>query len=56
MSKKKNAASQAPAYNGKVYDFCSKKKMILIIAVCVIVALLAGILIRGFMLCLYFMV
>jgi preprotein translocase subunit SecF len=47
MSKKKQEASQAQAYTGKVYDFCSKKKMILIIAICVVVALIAGALIRG---------
>ena len=47
MSKKKKSDSQAAAYTGKVYDFCSKKKMILVIAICVIVALLAGALIRG---------
>ena len=47
MSKKKKSDSLAAAYNGKVYDFCSKKKMILIIAICVVVALIAGALIRG---------
>ena len=45
MSKKKT--NTAPVVTGKVYDFCSKKKMILIIAVCVVVALIAGALIRG---------
>ena len=45
MSKKKT--NTAPAYTGKVYDFCSKKKLILIIAICVIAALLLGALIRG---------
>ena len=46
MSKKKTNTA-APVVTGKVYDFCSKKKMILIIAICVIVALLLGALIRG---------
>lgn len=32
---------------GKVYDFCSKKKLIIIIAVCVAIALIAGIVVRG---------
>ena len=48
MSKNtKKPAAAAPAYKGKIYDFCSKKKMILIIAVCVIIALIAGIAVRG---------
>ena len=47
MSKKKKSSSQATAYTGKVYDFCSKKKMILIIGICVAVALIAGIIVRG---------
>ena len=47
MSKKKKSSSQAAAYTGKVYDFCSKKKMILIIGICVAVALIAGIIVRG---------
>ncbi|MDO4863346.1 MAG: protein translocase subunit SecF [Ruminococcus sp.] len=46
MSKKKTNTA-APVTTGKVYDFCSKKKMILIIAICVIAALLLGALIRG---------
>lgn len=48
-NKKKTSASSAETANvsGKIYDFCSKKKMILIIAVCVIIALVAGIIIRG---------
>ena len=47
MSKKKKSSSQAAAYTGKVYDFCSKKKMILIIGICVAVALIVGIIVRG---------
>ncbi len=46
MSKKKTTASE-PAYTGKIYNFCSKKKMILAIVICVAVALIAGIIIRG---------
>ncbi len=42
---KKNTQNTTPAV--KVYDFCAKKKMILIIAIAAIVALLAGIIIRG---------
>ena len=49
MSKKKtnSQANTAPAVTGKVYGFCSKKKMILTIAICVVLALVAGIIIRG---------
>lgn len=43
----KKKANNAPVYNGKIYDFCSKKKMILIIAIAVVVITLAGALIRG---------
>lgn len=46
-NKKKTTASEAPAVTGKIYDFCSKKKLILIVAVCIVIALLAGIFIRG---------
>ena len=47
--KKKAASSSAsaPAIPQKVYNFCNKKRMILAIVICVAVALLAGILIRG---------
>ncbi len=46
--KKKPNHSDEPAKTmGKIYDFCSQKKLILIIAVCVIIALIAGIVIRG---------
>jgi len=44
---KNNKKTTAPAVTGKIYDFCSKKKLILIVAVCVVIALLAGIVIRG---------
>lgn len=48
-NKKKTTASttETSSVSGKIYDFCSKKKMILVIAVCVILALVAGIIIRG---------
>lgn len=46
MSTKKKAPA-APVYKGKVYDFCSKKKMILVICIVVFVSLIAGIIIRG---------
>ncbi|MBO5163784.1 MAG: protein translocase subunit SecF [Ruminococcus sp.] len=44
---KNNKKTTAPAVTGKIYDFCSKKRLILIVAVCVVIALLAGIIIRG---------
>ena len=47
MSNKKTKTAPAPAPTGKIYDFCSKKKMILAIVICVAVALVAGIVIRG---------
>ena len=47
MSKKNSNTTAAPVSTGKIYNFCSKKKMILIIAICVIVAFLLGALIRG---------
>ena len=42
----KKKANNAPVYNGKIYDFCSKKKMILIIALAVgfIIAIIASLL------------
>lgn len=47
-SKKKSTPVSISEKNiGKIYDFCAKKKMILAIAVCVIIALCAGIVIRG---------
>lgn len=50
MSNKKKTAprKEEPAkITGKVYDFCSKKKLILIVAVCVVLSLIVGIVIRG---------
>ncbi len=47
QNNKKTTAPAAPAVTGKIYNFCSKKKLILIVAVCVVLALLAGIVIRG---------
>ena len=47
-NKKNTAKTETPAAPAaKVYDFCSKKKMILIIAVCVLVAFIAGAIVRG---------
>ncbi len=48
-NKKKTTAptTETPSVSEKIYDFCSKKTMILVIAVCVILALVAGIIIRG---------
>jgi preprotein translocase subunit SecF len=43
----KKKAPEAPAYKGKVYNFCGKKKMILVICIVVFVALIVGIIIRG---------
>jgi len=47
MSAKKKTAPAAPAYNGKVYNFCGKKKMILVISILVFAALIVGIIVRG---------
>ena len=46
MSAKKKTP-EAPAYTGKVYNFCSKKRMILVICIVVLAALIVGIIIRG---------
>ncbi|MDE6775135.1 MAG: protein translocase subunit SecF [Ruminococcus sp.] len=47
-SNKNKQSAQTPASPAaKVFDFCSKKRMILIIAICVVAALLLGIIIRG---------
>lgn len=47
-NKKKNStAAAAPDIMEKAYNFCGKKKMILVIAICVIAALLVGIIVRG---------
>ncbi len=49
MSKKKKTseAKVNAIENIKAYNFCGKKKMILVIGICVIAAILLGILIRG---------
>ena len=47
MSKNKNTATPAANASTKIYDFCSKKKMILAIAICVVIAFIAGAVIRG---------
>lgn len=47
MSKNNTNTTATAAKQGKIYDFCSKKTMILVIAICVVVALIAGALIRG---------
>ncbi len=44
---KKNTQTSAPAVTGNVYDFCSKKKMILGIVIGVVVVILLGAIIRG---------
>ena len=46
MSAKKKTPD-APAYTGKVYNFCGKKRMILVICIVVLAALIVGIIIRG---------
>ena len=46
-AKKKNNQQTAPAYTGKVYDFCGKKPIILTVGIIVILALIVGIIIRG---------
>ena len=47
MSAKKKTAPAAPVYTGKVYNFCGKKKMILVVSMLVLAALIVGIIIRG---------
>ena len=47
MSKKKKTQAEAVAVPSKIYDFCSKKKMILGIFIGVIVVLLVGLIARG---------
>lgn len=47
MSKKKRTQAEAVAVPSKIYDFCSKKKMILGIFIGVIVVLLVGLIARG---------
>ena len=46
-AKKKTNQQTAPAYTGKVYNFCGKKPLILTIGIIVLAALIAGIIIRG---------
>lgn len=47
MSKKKSQKETPVTLPEKVYDFCAKKKLILGVVIAVVVALLAGIIIRG---------
>lgn len=50
MSKKKTTKSNSAEpikATGKIYDFCSKKKLIFITAICVVLALIIGIVVRG---------
>lgn len=50
MSKKKvnsTPNTEPTKTSAKIYDFCSKKKLILIVAVCVVIALIVGIVING---------
>ena len=47
MSKKKSQKETPVTTLKKVYDFCSKKKLILGVVIGVVVALIAGIIIRG---------
>lgn len=47
IKKKKNAQPQLPSVTENARNFCGQKRTILIIAICVVVALIAGILIRG---------
>lgn len=56
MSSNKKKTTKAPetVMPEKVYDFCAKKKLILITAICVIVALLIGIIFRGVQLAIEF--
>lgn len=53
-SKKKTTKSTETVMPEKVYDFCAKKKLILITAICVIVALIIGIIFRGVQLAIEF--
>ena len=46
MSTKKKIPDK-PAYNGKVYNFCGQKKLILAVCVILFVALIVGVIIRG---------
>lgn len=51
---KKNNKTSAPAVPKKIYNFCAKKKLIFIIAICVILALIVGIIFRGVQLAIEF--
>lgn len=47
IKKKKNSQPQLPSVTENARNFCGQKRTILTIAICVIVALIAGIIIRG---------
>lgn len=47
MSKNKTIAQTPSPAAGKVYNFCAKKRLILITTICVIAALIVGIIVRG---------
>ncbi len=47
IKKKKNTQPQLPSVTENARNFCGQKRTILIIAICVVVALIAGIIIRG---------
>ncbi|MCM1529239.1 MAG: protein translocase subunit SecF [Alistipes sp.] len=47
MIKKKNTQQKLPSVTENARNFCGQKRTILVIAICVVVALIAGILIRG---------
>lgn len=47
MSKNKKQTVAVAAPDCKIYNFCAKMRMIIIIAIAVVIALIAGILIRG---------
>lgn len=47
MSKNKTTAQTPSPAAGKVYNFCAKKRLILITTICVIAALIIGIVVRG---------
>ena len=47
IKKKKNTQPQLPSVTENARNFCGQKRTVLIIAICVVVALIAGIIIRG---------
>lgn len=47
IKKKKNTQSQLPSVTENARNFCGQKRTILVIAICVILALIAGVIIRG---------